>query len=121
MARRFSALLDKSAMTLSALCIVHCLAGSLLLTLFAASSGFLGHDVHLVGLLLALPLAGIALWRGVMIHHRLAIALLGATGIAMMAASLVVGHGGIGEIMLSILGVGLLGGAHLWNLRASRG
>lgn len=120
MARRFSALLDKSAMTLSALCIVHCLAGSLLLTLFAATGEFLGHDVHLVGLMLALPLAAVALWRGVMVHHRLTIALLGAIGIALMAASLVVGHGGAGEVTLSILGVALLGSAHLWNLRASR-
>ncbi len=120
MIQRFSSLLDKSALTLSALCLVHCLAGSLLLTLFAASGDLLGHRVHFIGLLLAMPLAAIALWRGVSIHHRIGVALLGATGIALMAASLFVGHGG-NEVALSVLGVSLLGSAHLWNLRASRG
>lgn len=118
---RISTLLDKSAMLLSGLCLVHCLAGSLLLTLFAAGGDWLGHDVHLVGLLLALPLAAVALWRGVAVHGRWAIAALGAAGIVLMAASLLIGHGGAAEIALSVLGVCLLASAHLWNLRASRG
>ncbi|MFZ4690477.1 MAG: MerC domain-containing protein [Polymorphobacter sp.] len=120
MTQRISSFLDKSAMTLSGLCLVHCLAGSLLLTVFAASSGWLGHNVHLVGLLLALPLAAIALWRGVRVHGRIGVAVLGVAGIALMAASLLIGHGGTGEILLSIIGVSLLAAAHLWNLRASR-
>ena len=120
MARRFSSLLDKSAMTLSGLCLVHCLAGSFLLTMFAAGSGWLGHDVHLVGLVIALPLAAFALWRGVALHQKVGVALLGAAGIALMAASLLVGHGDTGEILLSVVGVSLLGLAHWWNLNASR-
>ncbi len=120
MPHRFSSLLDKSAMTLSGLCLVHCLAGSFLLTMFAASGDLFSHNVHLIGLLLAMPLAAVALWRGVAVHHRLGVALLGAAGIALMATSLLIGHGGP-EIALSVLGVGLLGTAHLWNLRASRG
>ncbi|OYU16188.1 MAG: hypothetical protein CFE37_02255 [Alphaproteobacteria bacterium PA4] len=120
MPARISTLLDKSAMLLSGLCLVHCLAGSLLLTLFAASGDWLGHDVHLVGLLLALPLAAVALWRGVAVHGRWMIAVLGAVGIALMAASLLIRHGGAAEVFLSILGVCLLAAAHLWNLRASR-
>ena len=120
MSARISSLLDKSAMTLSALCLVHCLAGTLLLTMFAASGAFLGHDVHLVGLMVALPLAAVALWRGIAVHHRIGVGVLGATGIALMAASLLVGHGGGLEIGLSVVGVSLLGAAHLWNLRASR-
>lgn len=116
-----SHLLDKSAMLLSALCLVHCLAGSLLFTMLAASGGWLGHDVHLVGLLLALPLAAVALWRGIAVHGRWLIGGLGATGIALMAASLLISHGGVAEVALSIVGVCLLAAAHLWNLRASRG
>ena len=120
MPRRFSSLLDRSAMTLSGLCLVHCLAGSLLLTVFASGGGWFGHDVHFYGLALALPLAAYALWRGVAIHHRLGVALLGATGIALMAASLFIGHGGAGEVLVSVAGVSLLGLAHWWNLRAAR-
>ncbi|GGE01619.1 hypothetical protein GCM10011529_04960 [Polymorphobacter glacialis] len=121
MPKRFSSLLDKSAMTLSGLCIVHCLGGTLLATIFAASSGWLGHDVHLIGLALALPLAGFALWRGVLVHGQAGVAVLGALGIGLMAISVFAGHGGSTEIMLSVAGVSLLGGAHLWNLRAARG
>jgi hypothetical protein len=121
MPQRFSSLLDKSAMTLSGLCLVHCLAGSLVLTVFAAGSGWLGHDVHLIGLMIALPLAAFALWRGVAVHHKIGVAVLGAAGIALMTVSLFVGHGDAAEILLSVVGVTLLGLAHWWNLTASRG
>ncbi len=120
MPARISSLLDKSAMTLSGLCLVHCLAGSLVLTVFAVSGAWLGHDVHLIGLMLALPLAAIALWRGIAVHGRIGVAVLGALGIALMAASLLIRHGAAGEIALSVTGVALLGAAHLWNLRACR-
>ncbi len=119
MPSRFNRLLDASAMTLSALCLIHCLAGSLLLTLFAASGDYFGHDVHVVGLLLALPLAAVALWRGVAVHHRVGVAVLGAVGIALMAASLFIAHGHSAEIAVSVVGVSLLAAAHLWNLRAA--
>lgn len=121
MPKRFSTLLDKSAMTLSGLCIVHCLGGALLATFVAASSGWLGHYVHLVGLALALPLAGVALWRGVKVHGRVAVAVLGALGIMLMAISVFALHGSVFEIALSVAGVSLLAGAHLWNIRAARG
>jgi MerC mercury resistance protein len=120
MPSRFSSFLDKSALTLSGLCLVHCLAGSLLLTVFAVSGDWLGHNVHLVGLLLAMPLAAVALWRGVKLHGRVGIALLGMVGIALMALSLLVSHGEIAEVVVSVIGVCLLAAAHLWNLRASR-
>lgn len=121
MTRHFSSLLDKSAMTLSGLCIVHCLGGALLATFVAASSGWMGHYVHLVGLALALPLAGVALWRGVRVHGRIGVAVLGALGIMLMAISVFALHGGVMEIALSVAGVSMLAGAHLWNIRAARG
>lgn len=117
---RFSHLLDKSALALSGLCLVHCLVGSLLLAVFAASADWLGHDVHLIGLLLALPLAVIALWRGVRLHGRTGVAVLGALGIGLMALSLMISHGETAELLLSVIGVSLLAAAHLWNLRATR-
>ncbi len=120
MSQRSSSFLDKSAMTLSGLCLVHCLAGTLLLTLFAASSEWFSHNVHLFGLALALPLAAVALARGVAMHGRIGVALLGVAGIGLMATSLFIGHGGSGEILLSVAGVAMLGAAHFWNLRASR-
>jgi MerC mercury resistance protein len=111
--------LDLSALALSGLCLVHCLAGSLLVTVFAAGGDWLGHDAHLWGLAIALPLAAVALWRGVARHGRASVALVGAAGLVLMAASLFASHGGA-EVPLSIAGVALLGLAHWWNLRAVR-
>jgi hypothetical protein len=117
---RFSGLLDKSALTLSGLCLVHCMIGVLLVTVFAVSSDLLSHQVHLIGLLLALPLALVALWRGVRLHGRIGVAVLGAVGITLMALSLAISHGEAAEMILSVLGVSLLAAAHIWNLRAAR-
>lgn len=113
-------MIDRTAITLSGLCLVHCLAGAVLLSLFAVSGDWLSHNVHLIGLMLALPLAGFALWRGIRVHGRRLIGLLGAIGIALMAASLFLGHGTGPELLASVIGVSLLAAAHLWNLRASR-
>jgi hypothetical protein len=74
--------------------------------------------VHAIGLALALPIAGIALWRGVASHGRAGVAWLGAAGLLLMAVSLFAGHGSA-ELPLSISGVVLLGMAHWWNLRAA--
>ena len=115
-----SSLLDKSAMTLSGLCLVHCLAGSLILTGLSLTGGLLSHQVHAIGLLFALPLAAVALWRGFGVHGRVIIPWLGGCGIALMVASLLLAHGGAAEIALSVAGVTLLAAAHWWNLRAAR-
>ncbi len=89
------------------------------LGLFAVSGQLLDHQVHVIGLVLALPLAVVALWRGQLLHRRRIIAALGAAGIGLMAASIFVGHGALLEIAASVLGVSLLAVAHIWNMRAS--
>ena len=86
--------LDLSAITLSGLCILHCLAGSLLLAAAAAGADWLGHDAHVWGLALALPLAALALGRGLRRHGRVPVAIIGAGGLLLMAGSLFAGHGG---------------------------
>lgn len=111
--------LDRSAMGLSGLCLVHCLGGSLLLTGLTAAGGFWSHEVHAVGLLFALPLAAVALVRGLRAHRRGWPMLLGGLGLAMMAGSLLLPHG-VGEIAVSMTGAALLGVAHLLNLRLLR-
>jgi hypothetical protein len=112
--------IDRSALSLSGLCLVHCLAGAVLLSVLSVSGGLLSHQVHAWGLALALPLAAFGLWRGVARHGRLVVALLGGAGLALMGASLLVAHGTLGEIGTSVAGVGMLGTAHWLNLRWSR-
>lgn len=112
--------MDRSAIGLSGLCLVHCLTGSLLLAVLSVTGGFIwSHEVHAIGLLLAMPLAGFALWRGVRRHGRWLAAALGGLGLGFMAGALLTGHGQTSEIFYTVIGVSLLGMAHLLNLRWS--
>ncbi|WP_439532874.1 MerC domain-containing protein [Polymorphobacter sp.] len=116
-----SPLLDRLAIFLSGLCLVHCLLGALLVASMAVAGNMLSHEVHVVGLMLALPLAVLALWRGVRVHGRLGIVLVGVIGIGFLSASIFMPHSEETEIMLSVAGVVVLGAAHVLNLRATRG
>jgi hypothetical protein len=118
MLRPANTLLDRLAIGLSGLCLLHCMAGFVLLSLFALSGDLLDHRVHIVGLALAMPLAAVALWRGWRQHGRASIALFGILGLVLMAASVAVGHGQMTEMLLSMVGVTLLAVAHWRNLRA---
>lgn len=120
MPRRASLFLDRVAIALSGLCLLHCVAGLALVALFAVGGNWLDHRVHLVGLGFALPLAAVALWRGWRQHGRSAIGLLGMAGLLVMAASLMVSHGGVVEVLVSMAGVTLLALAHWRNMQALR-
>ena len=86
----------------------------------AMAGGVLSHDLHVVGLALALPLAVVALWRGLRVHGNAGVLLAGVIGVALMAASVFMVHGATLEIWLSVAGVATLALAHFWNLRAVR-
>jgi hypothetical protein len=109
--------IDKSAVSLSGLCLVHCLAGSLLLILASSAGGLFNHWIHAVGLMIAMPLAAVGLWRGWKRHGRGGVLAVGGLGLALMAAGLFVGHGNMIEVVFTVAGVTLLGSAHLFNLR----
>lgn len=107
-------------MLLSAICLVHCLGGALLLATLSVAGGWLSHELHAIGLAVAMPLAAVALWRGVQLHGRWDVVALGALGIGLMAGSLFAAHGARAELWLSVLGVSVLAAAHVWNMRAVR-
>lgn len=111
---------DRSALGLSGLCLVHCLIGSLLLAALSVSGGFLvNHQFHVIGLAVAIPLAAFALWRGVVVHGRWLVAAIGGVGLALMVVAQFSTHGAAEEIFYTVIGVSLLGIAHLLNLRWS--
>ena len=111
--------IDRSAAGLSGLCVIHCLAGSLALAVLAPFGELLGHQVHVWGLLIAMPLALVALARGYRAHARPHALALGLTGLAAMGAGLTQ-HGHLGEFALTATGAALLVTAHILNLRWSR-
>lgn len=109
--------LDRAAIGLSGVCLVHCIATSVVLTVLASAGGLLFNPlIHEVGLALAICLAAVALGRGWLRHRGVAPALVGLCGLCLMGSALVVRHG-LGETALTIVGVGLVALGHHLNRR----
>lgn len=119
--RRFGwAWLDRAAIALSGLCVVHCIASAVLLAMLSAAGGLLLNPIfHEVGLTIAIALGAIALGRGVMEHGYMMPASMGAFGLGIMAGAMSLPHdGGGGETLWTVIGVGLLAFGHDLNRRA---
>ena len=87
--------LDRIAMGLSGLCLVHCLGTAILVGLLASASGFLGRPIiHEVGLTLAMIIGSIALGRGILEHGFMLPSAVGALGLGVMAGALSLPEGG---------------------------
>ena len=98
---------------------MHCLAGVLLVAGLGLGGEYLMAPViHRVGLVLAIAVGAATLVLGVVRHGDPLPLQVGAAGIAFMSVALFVGHG-LPEAVLTVLGVALLGWAHLRNLRHS--
>jgi hypothetical protein len=110
--------LDRLAMGLSGLCLVHCLGTAVLLGLLASAGGFLGQPIiHEVGLTLAMILGTIALGRGAMEHGFVLPTAIGALGLGVMAGALSLPEGGH-EPVYTMLGVTILALGHRLNFIA---
>lgn len=111
--------LDRIAMGLSGLCLVHCVATAILLGLLASAGGFLGSPIiHEVGLTLAMIIGAIALGKGILQHGFLLPSAIGALGLGVMAGALSLPHGG-NEPIYTVIGVMILGLGHRLNVMAS--
>ena len=111
--------LDRIAMTLSGVCVVHCLATAVLLGLLSAAGGFLGKPIiHEVGLSIAMVLGAIALGRGIREHGFVLPSLVGATGLAIMAYALTMHERGL-EPVYTVVGVLILALGHRLNVVAA--
>jgi hypothetical protein len=107
--------LDRMAITLSGLCVVHCLATAVLLGLLSAAGGMLGAPIiHEVGLTLAMMLGALALGRGVYEHGFMMPSAVGGLGLGVMAGALTMPHDG-GEALFTVLGVTVLALGHQLN------
>src|SRR4051795_11716538 len=89
--------LDRIAMGLSGLCLIHCLGTAILLGLLASAGGVLGSPmVHEVGLTLAMVIGSLALGRGILEHGFMLPSAIGALGLGVMAGALSLPQGGRG-------------------------
>lgn len=114
-----TARLDRVAVGLSGLCLVHCLATAVLLGLLSAAGGILGAPViHEVGLTLAMILGSIALGRGIVEHGFMMPSAIGALGLGVMAGALSLPHNGT-EALYTVVGVMILALGHRLNAMAA--
>ena len=111
--------LDRIAMGLSGLCLVHCLATSVLLALLSAAGGMLGAPiVHEIGLGLAMIMGAIALGRGIIEHGYSMPSAVGGLGLGVMAGAMTMPHDG-SEALFTVVGVGILALGHRLNAIAA--
>lgn len=111
--------LDRIAMGLSGLCLVHCLATAVALGLLSAAGGILGAPIiHEVGLTLAMVLGSIALGRGIVQHGFMMPSAIGALGLGVMAGALSLPHNGT-EAVYTVIGVMILALGHRLNVMAA--
>jgi MerC mercury resistance protein len=110
--------LDRIAMGLSGLCLVHCVATAILLGLLASAGGFLGQPIiHEVGLTLAMIIGAVALGRGVREHGFFLPAAVGMSGLFVMAYAMTLHETGL-EPVFTMAGVMMLALGHRLNIMA---
>jgi len=111
-------MIDRLAIGLSGLCLVHCLASAIFVAVLASAGGLLLHPViHEVGLMFAIALGVLALGRGVVDHGFMMPSAVGGLGLGVMAGSLGLPASVAGTVY-TILGVAILALGHDLNRRA---
>lgn len=111
--------LDRVAISVSGLCLVHCLATAVLIGMVSAASGILGAPIiHEVGLMIAMVLGALALGRGMIDHGFILPSAVGSSGLAVMAMALSLPHGS-SEAVFTVAGVMILALGHRLNALAS--
>lgn len=122
---RHTPLLDKFAVSTSALCAIHCLCLPLLLSVFpAAGASIFGQEsFHVLLLWLVIPLSILALFMGCRKHKHWSVALMGLIGLSFLITAATLGHdllGEAGERIATLIGAIAIGGGHMRNYALCR-
>ena len=118
----FSTRMDKAAIGLSLVCVVHCLLLPVAIIMIPAlGATFLEDETfHYAILFLVLPTSLIALGLGCRKHGHLGRLLMGLTGLSVLFLILILGEeriGEIGEKVSTVAGSAIIAFAHLRNFR----
>lgn len=115
---------DSLALVLSAVCLVHCLALPVALTLLPTlAAGLIDHaEFHKLMLLFVLPTSLLALGIGCHRHRRRDVVVLGGMGLTLLVFAALAVHDWSGEWerYATVAGGLLLSAAHIQNFRACR-
>ena len=114
-------LLDRFAIGMSLLCLLHCLALPLLLVLVPSLSalGVADERFHQVLVFLVLPTSLVALYLGCRRHRRRSALFWGLTGVTVLVLAAVFGHdvlGEIGERIMTVVGALMVALGHFKNM-----
>ena len=113
-----NASIDRLAIGLSGLCVVHCVASAVFVAVLASAGGLLLDPiVHEVGMMLALVFGVLGLGSGVRRHGFMLPAAIGSLGLGIMSGALTMEHGGVTTVY-SVAGVLILALGHDLNRRA---
>ena len=111
--------MDRVGIFLSALCLLHCVAGLVLIAGLGFGASFLlDPAIHRAGLLVATLVAAVAIGLGAVRHRRRTPFVVAMTGLSFMGGALAVGHG-TEEAVLTMIGVTLVAAGHILNLRGA--
>jgi hypothetical protein len=111
--------MDRLAIGLSGLCLVHCLASAVFVAMLASAGGLLLDPIiHEVGLIVAIGLGVLAQGRGMIDHGFMMPSAVGGLGLGVMAGSLGMPEGLAGT-SYTIVGVLILALGHDLNRRAA--
>ena len=116
-------LLDRTAIALSGLCVLHCLTMPLVLLALPFLGQLSADHFHLQMLVVVVPVSTIALSIGYRRHRRLAVMIAGAVGLLLLFIGGTWMHNEIGIVAdraTTIAGSLLLASAHYYNSRFSR-
>ena len=121
--QHLTAIMDKLAISLSFLCVAHCLLlpfAVVVLPILGAS--FLeGEAFHFWLLFLVIPTSVYSLWFGCQKHGRLEIFTIGLLGLFLLSLIVLLGVDALGETLerlSTVAGATIIAMAHLRNMRA---
>ena len=119
------AVLDRFSIGFSTLCLLHCLAVPVLVSVVPVFATFALADerFHLALVALVVPTSVIALCLGCRLHKSRRILICGFAGVFVLVVAAILGGqhlGEIGETVLTVLGASVVALAHWFNFRACR-
>ena len=117
--------LDRSAIVLSVICAMHCLAVplSVVMVPMASTYWFADEHFHFLLLYLVLPTSALAIFLGCRRHRTFRVIAWGSAGLGLLVVGALLGHdrlGELGEKGLTLLGAGFIVLAHVHNFRLCR-
>ena len=116
---------DKTAISLSLICLAHCLLVPTLLVLFSGyvTLSYNNELIHYLLLLLAVPVSLYALFKGVRSHSKFSFFVTGLIGIIALVFAVTIGTliwGEFGEKLFTTIGASITVFAHYKNYKLCR-